>query len=129
VVVAGKLIYGPKRETVKARVTFRDPYIELEAPVGATLLEAAAMSGAPVGTHCGGVGACASCHVRIEHGAEHLSKANDIEEDALDRVFDVRPSSRLGCQARIETEGDIVVRITEESIDAWLREHPRKKAP
>lgn len=87
------------------------------------------MSGAPVGTHCGGVGACASCHVRIERGAEHLSKANDIEEDALDRVFDVRPSSRLGCQARIEAEGDIVVRITEESIDAWLREHPRKKAP
>jgi ferredoxin, 2Fe-2S len=114
---------------VKARVTFRDPYIELEVPVGATLLDAATMAGAPVGTHCGGVGACVSCHVRIEHGEAHLSKANDIEEDGLDRVFDVRPSSRLACQARIESPGDIVVRITEESIDAWLREHPRTKAP
>ena len=109
---------------VKARVTFRDPHIELEVPVGMTLLEAATIAGAPLGTHCGGVGACVSCHVRIEQGERHLSPATEAEEDGLDRVFDVRPSSRLGCQARIESAGDIVVRITEESIDAWLREHP-----
>jgi 2Fe-2S ferredoxin len=110
---------------VKAIVTFRDPHIELEVPVGLTLLEAAHLGGAPLGTHCGGVGACASCHVRIEHGDEHLSELTEIEEDGLDRVFDVRPSSRLGCQVRIVSAGSIVVRITEESLDAWLREHPR----
>jgi ferredoxin, 2Fe-2S len=112
---------------VKARVTFRDPHIELEAAVGTTLLEAATIIGAPLGTHCGGVGACASCHVRIERGEEHLSKPSDIEEDGLDRVFDVRPSSRLGCQARIESAGDIVVRITDASLDAWLSEHAPTK--
>ena len=120
---------------MKARITFRDPHIELEAPVGATLLEAATIIGAPLGTHCGGVGACASCHVRIERGEEHLSKPSDIEEDGLDRVFDVRPSSRLGCQARIESAGDIVVRQRavsmqpdqDESLDAWLSEHPPTK--
>jgi ferredoxin, 2Fe-2S len=112
---------------VKARVTFRDPHIELEVPVGTTLLEAATIAGAPLGTHCGGVGACVSCHVRVEHGAAHLSAAGELEEDGLDRVFDVRPSSRLGCQARIESAGDIVVRITDESLDAWLRDHPRRK--
>ncbi len=128
-VTAAELVYGCCEKSVKARVTFRDPHIELEVPVGTTLLEAAAMAGAPLGTHCGGVGACASCHVRIEHGESHLSNANDIEEDGLDRVFDVRPSSRLGCQARIESAGDIVVRITDESLDAWLREHPCVRAP
>lgn len=93
-----------------------------------TLLEAAQSMGAPVGTHCGGVGACASCHVRIEHGAGHLSKPAELEEEGLDRVFDVRPSSRLACQTRIESAGDIVVRITEESLDAWLREHPTRSS-
>lgn len=121
------MIYVPCPRTVKARVTFRDPHIELEVPVGTTLLEAAAMAGAPLGTHCGGVGACAACHVRIEHGAEHLSKSAELEEEGLDRVFDVRPSSRLGCQTRIESSGSIVVRITEESLQAWLREHPNQK--
>jgi len=121
-----ELVYRGSGSLVKARVTFRDPHIELEVPIGITLLEAAKMAGAPLGTHCGGVGACASCHVRIEHGEDNLSKAGEAEEDGLDRVFDVRPSSRLGCQARIESPGDIVVRITEESIEAWLREHPHK---
>lgn len=118
------MIYGGCSKAVKARVTFRDPHIELEADVGMTLLEAAQNVGAPLGTHCGGVAACSSCHVRIEHGAEHLSKPAELEEEGLDRVFDVRPSSRLACQARIESPGDIVVRITKESLEAWLREHP-----
>jgi 2Fe-2S ferredoxin len=108
-------------------VTFRDPPIDLEVPVGTTLLEAAAIAGAPLGTHCGGVGACTSCHVRIEHGAEHLSAIEEREEDALDGVFDVRPSSRLGCQVRIVAPGDVVVRITDQSFDTWLRNHPQHR--
>ena len=112
---------------MKARVTFRDPHIELEVPVGTTLLDAARSAGAPVGTHCGGVGACTSCHVRIEQGEEHLSEASEAEEDGLDRVFDAGQSSRLACQAKICSVGSIVVRITEESVAAWLREHPEKR--
>jgi ferredoxin, 2Fe-2S len=111
---------------VKARLTFRDPHIELETEPGATLLEAAESVGAPVGSNCGGVGACAACHVRIEQGAEHLAPPSDFEEDGLDRVFDAREGSRLACQAKIASAGDIVVRITDESVDAWLREHPEK---
>lgn len=112
---------------MKARVTFRDPHIELEVPLGITLLQAAELSGAPVGTHCGGVGACASCHVRIEHGESLLSTPTELEEDGLDRVFDARQSSRLACQAKIQAPGDLVVRITEESVEAWLREHPNPR--
>jgi 2Fe-2S ferredoxin len=44
-------------------------------------------------------------------------------------AFDVRPESRLGCQALLGEE-DIVVEITPESHKAWLDEHPdvRRKA-
>lgn len=112
---------------MRATVTFRDPHIELEVEAGVTLLEAAARAEAPVGSNCGGVGACAACHVRIEQGAQYLSAPDEHEEDGLDRVFDAREGSRLACKARIASAGPIVVRVTDESVDAWLREHPDKR--
>jgi 2Fe-2S ferredoxin len=105
-------------------VIFREPVIEVEAEVGATLLEVAQAAGAPVGSHCGGVGACTACHVHVEQGADLLSTPTEHEEDGLDRVFDVRQGSRLACQTRILSAGDIAVHITQESVEAWLREHP-----
>jgi 2Fe-2S ferredoxin len=112
---------------LKARVTFREPYIDVEAEVGATLLEIAEAAGAPVGSHCGGVGACTACHVRVEQGAELLAQSSELEEDGLDRVFDARQGSRLACQARIQAPGELLVRITPESVEAWLHEHPEKR--
>jgi ferredoxin len=51
--------------------------------------------------------------VRVEEGAQYLSTATEREEDQLDRVFDVRQSSRLACQARIIAGGDIIIRKVE----------------
>jgi 2Fe-2S ferredoxin len=116
-----------RKPFVKARVTFREPYIEVESTVGVTLLEVAEAAGAPVGSRCGGVGACTSCHVRVEKGVEQLSLATDLEEDGLDGVFDARQGSRLACQARIVSEGDIVVHVTPESVESWFHEHPEKR--
>ena len=43
-------------------------------------------------------------------------------------AFDVRPTSRLGCQVDVRG-GDLVVQLSEESIEVWFNEHPdqRKK--
>ena len=51
----------------------------------------------------------------------------DDEEDILDKAFDVRMQSRLGCQAKIQGQGTILVRISKESIDAYYNEHPEKR--
>jgi 2Fe-2S ferredoxin len=48
------------------------------------------------------------------------------EDDRLDMAFDVRPDSRLGCQA-IVGEEDLVVEITPEGLKAWLDEHPEHR--
>ena len=53
------------------------------------------------------------------------SAAEEEEEDVLDKAFDVRLESRLGCQARVVGEGEIVVEITRESLDAYFNEHPQ----
>ena len=102
---------------------------EVEVPLGTTLLEASKGVHAPEGDACGGVCACSTCHVYVIQGKELLTAAEEEEEDILDKAFDVRANSRLGCQAKIEREGVIACEITRESLDAFYNEHPKEKDP
>ena len=60
-------------------------------------------------------------------GAELLTEQEDDEADILDKAFDVRASSRLGCQSKIEREGVLEVEITRESLQAFENEHPAER--
>lgn len=102
---------------------------EVEVPVGTTVLEASKAVGAPEGDACGGVCACSTCHVYVTKGRELLSEAEEDEEDILDKAFDVRAQSRLGCQATIVRDGEIEAEISRESLDAFYNEHPNVKDP
>ena len=77
---------------------------EVDAPLGATLLEACDKGGIAIETECGGFAACNSCRVAVVSGADALSPVGFEEEPFLDR-----PDQRLGCQARLL--GDVVVRL------------------
>jgi 2Fe-2S ferredoxin len=112
-----------------AKVRFIDQNIEIEVPLGSSILDAARKVDAPEGSACGGVCACSTCHVYVEEGAALLSAAEEDEEDILDKAFDVRMSSRLGCQAKLEREGLVAVRISRESLDAFYNEHPDHVRP
>lgn len=100
---------------------------ESRVAVGASLLEAAAAGHFPEGSACGGVCACSTCHVYVTRGAELLSEPQDEEADILDKAFDVRATSRLGCQSRIAAPGEIEVEITRESLQAYENEHPAER--
>jgi ferredoxin len=102
-------------------------YGEIEAPVGTSILKAAQSLGAPEGYACGGVCACSTCHVYVAKGAELLTEMEDEENDILDKAFDVRASSRLGCQSKIVRDGVIEVEITRESLEAFENEHPEMR--
>jgi ferredoxin len=102
---------------------------EVDMPAGATLLEASKECHAPEGDACGGVCACSTCHVYVNKGRELLDDAEEDEEDILDKAFDVRAQSRLGCQATIARDGEIECEITRESLDAFYNEHPNVKDP
>ncbi len=99
-------------------------YGETEVPVGSSILQAAQKIDAPEGYACGGVCACSTCHVYITKGRELLSEQEEEEEDILDKAFDVRSNSRLGCQSEIVKDGEIEVEITRESLEAFENEHP-----
>lgn len=107
------------------RVHFFSPLQDLvvEVPQGASILEAAETGHAQVGHSCGGVCACSTCHVFVRKGLESLSEQDDLEMDRLDLAFDVRPTSRLACQAKLGGE-DLEVIITEESLKAYMDENP-----
>ena len=102
---------------------------ESEAPVGSSILAAAQKIDAPEGFACGGVCACSTCHVYVTRGANLLSEMEDEENDILDKAFDVRATSRLGCQAKILKDGAIECEITRESLDAYYNEHPQVEDP
>ncbi len=110
------------------KVRFEPDGIEVEVPVGTSFLEAARTSDAQVGSACGGVCACSTCHVYVKEGLKDLSEVSDREEDIMDKAFDVRPSSRLGCQATMEADRLYVVEISRESRKAFLDEHPELRA-
>jgi ferredoxin len=104
------------------KVRFLKEKLEIEVPEGSSILEAARKAGAPEGDRCGGVCACSTCHVYVVKGFDQTSDIEDDEYDILDKAFDVRMESRLGCQATIR--GDIDVVISDESFQAFLDEHP-----
>lgn len=63
---------------------------------------------------CGGAMACATCHVYVR--PDWLPKViaqdneqSDEEKDILDTAFDVRETSRLGCQIKLTNELDGLV--------------------
>ena len=104
------------------KVRFLKENLAVEVPDGTTILEAARKCGAPEGDRCGAVCACSTCHVYVVKGFDDTSEVEDDEFDILDKAFDVRMTSRLGCQAKIH--GDIEVEISDESFQAFLDEHP-----
>ena len=112
------------------KITFKNPHgpkslgpVTVECKQGDSILDAAEHHGVRVGHACGGNLACSTCHVWVEQGIDTLPDVTDKENDIMDKAFDVRPESRLACQARCGAE-DLVVEITEESLRAWLDENP-----
>lgn len=115
------------------KITFINPQgklslapLTVDAKKGESILDAAEGCGARVGHACGGNLACSTCHVYVERGLDSLGEIHDKENDIMDKAFDVRPESRLGCQARVADE-DLVVEISDESLQAWLDENPEER--
>src|ERR1700679_2822202 len=114
------------------KITFLNPTgpgslpVVVDCPRGPSILDAGEECGARVGHACGGNLACSTCHVWVQEGLESLAEIADKENDIMDRAFDVRPESRLGCQAKV-SDVDLVVEITDESLRAWLDENPDER--
>ncbi|MEE8544754.1 MAG: ferredoxin family 2Fe-2S iron-sulfur cluster binding protein [Alphaproteobacteria bacterium] len=84
------------------RMTFISPNgerLEVEAPVGNSVLEIARRNDIDIEGACDGSLACSTCHVIVaEVDFDRLPVPEEDEEDMLDLAFGLMPTSRLGCQ-------------------------------
>ncbi|HEX2337173.1 MAG TPA: 2Fe-2S iron-sulfur cluster-binding protein [Hyphomicrobiaceae bacterium] len=79
----------------------------LEAVEGWRVMELIRAHGLPIEALCGGACACATCHVQVAPAwAGRLAPVGNDEEEMLDTVPDVAPTSRLSCQIIWDTHLD-----------------------
>jgi 2Fe-2S ferredoxin len=96
--------------------------LEVDAPVGLSILEIAHRHNVDLEGACEGSLACSTCHVVVDpEWYELLPAAKEDEEDMLDLAFGLTRTSRLGCQIIITEELDgLTVSVPGGSRNAML---------
>ena len=93
--------------------------LEVDAPLGLSVMEIAQKNGVNIEGACGGCLACATCHVVVHpdwYGK--LNPKDENEDDMLDLAFDLKKTSRLCCQI-----------LMSEALDGIVVALPGAKAP
>jgi 2Fe-2S ferredoxin len=90
-----------------------DSRLEVEAPLGLSVLEIAHKHGVDIEGACEGSLACSTCHVIVDPSwFDKLAAPTEDEEDMLDLAFGLQKTSRLGCQLVMTKALDgLVVRL------------------
>ena len=92
------------------KMTFIKPggeRMEVDAPLGLSVLEIAHRNNIDLEGACEGSLACSTCHVIVDpEWYDALEGASEDEEDMLDLAFGLTHTSRLGCQIKITEELD-----------------------
>lgn len=110
-------------ETGESKTVLVDP---AKLPYGRTgepgsILDISEAAGVEIDHACGGVCACATCHVYVTTGLTSCPAATDDEEDQLDTARGVTPESRLSCQCVPSGTADVTV-----VIPAWNKNLARE---
>jgi len=99
-------------------VTFEPSGVSGMVATGTYLIDAAKRLGAPVGVGCmRGKGHCATCVVKVMSGSELLSIPGSIEQTFLSQE-QLDESLRLVCHAKLEGDGEVVVRVVRQEARA-----------
>lgn len=114
-------IIGDDGEKVEIEVDpAKIPYDRTGQP--GSILEIALGHGIEIDHACGGVCACATCHIKVRGGAKSINEPTDDELDQLEEAPGLTPRSRLGCQSVPDGSEDVVV-----EVPAWNRNLVKEK--
>lgn len=105
-----KITFLPMNKTIEVDPA-SIPYGDHGLP--GSILDIALAHGIELDHACGGVCACATCHVVVRQGFDTCSESTDEEEDQLEEAAGLKATSRLGCQCVPDGSSDIVVEIPE----------------
>lgn len=76
-----------------------------------SILDIALAHGVELDHACGGVCACATCHVVLRQGLDSCNAGGDDEEDQLDDAYGLTSKSRLACQCVPTGSQDLVIEV------------------
>ena len=93
----------------------------VEVEPGVSICDAALAHGIEIEHACEKSCACTTCHVILREGYDSLARAEEQEEDLLDKAWGLEPESRLSCQAIVGAE-DLVIEIPKYTIN-MVSEH------
>ena len=91
------------RVTVLPHDTLCPAGATFEAAEGTSLCDALLEHGIEIEHACEKSCACTTCHVIVREGFEALPPATDKEDDLLDKAWGLELTSRLSCQARVQS--------------------------
>lgn len=89
-------------------LTFEPINEKLQVATQSDLLQALLAKDLEVSMACGGKGLCATCHVHIKTGMDHLTPMTERERRTLSIITGCDARSRLACQTRVLGEGVVV---------------------
>lgn len=84
----------------KVKVTFLPKEVSTRVPAGTTLFHAAAWTGQPIESTCGGRGTCGKCRVQVIEGTAPVTPA-DLQHLGKE---DIACGWRLSCQSEVRDE-------------------------
>ncbi|HEY8228226.1 MAG TPA: 2Fe-2S iron-sulfur cluster binding domain-containing protein [Pyrinomonadaceae bacterium] len=109
-------------------ITFEPSGVTGMVATGTYLIDAAKRLGAPVGAGCmRGKGECSTCIVKVNAGADLLSPPGSIEQTFLTQE-QLDQSLRLACHAKLEGDGEVVLRVIRRQVAAQTTSRPDQLA-
>ena len=104
------------------KITFKfeqkglSPVIIENVEADQSVLEVALKNNIDLHHNCGGVCACSTCHLYVDHGEDVIEELSDKEEDFIDRAINPKLNSRLGCQCVLqEGDGEVVITLPDQT--------------
>lgn len=94
---------------------------DFAARPGRKLVDTLLEHGIAIEHACEKVCACATCHVHIRSGAEHLAPPDDEEEDQLGEAWGLDAQSRLSCCVRVRGPSLVV------ELPRYTKNHARER--
>lgn len=94
----------------------------IEAPAGKSICDVLLENDIEIEHACEKSCACTTCHIVVREGFDSLGDPEEKEEDLLDRAWGLEATSRLSCQAVVDTE-DLVIEIPKYTINQVSEGH------
>ena len=94
----------------------------IEAPAGKSICDVLLENDIEIEHACEKSCACTTCHVVVREGYDSLGDPEEKEEDLLDRAWGLEATSRLSCQAVVDSE-DLVIEIPKYTINQVSENH------